>query len=657
MSEKRGCGQEQTLTGADAMADKAVDQNTTHHQLLTFHFTPTMARPDSRRDHPLAKGAPVVEETLTNPPSSHIAGIVLAALAIGAIGYTSAGFINSGIDKLLAPPTTPIESLSHPSNSVVNLGYASYRGLWNETVPGVISWLGVPYAQPPRRFRAAQPLDETPREHNVTDLVQYPPFCVQGWAPWASSEDRGGAGSEDCLAMNIYAPKTATNTSSLPVLVYIHGGGYHNGNPRAWPFDNWVERSSVPFVAVSIYYRLSSLGFLAAPEAPDKGVHAGEDPELLLNAGLHDQRLALKFIQRHIRSFGGDPGRIALIGQSAGAASIGSHIVAQNDNPNEKLFHRAILQSWYRAPLLNPAERKATWNHLTNRVGCSHWSWSISRSLQCLREVDHVKLIQAADEGMAKHPHNTDWMWQPVIDNRLFNDIPSRLIHTHPSIDVIVGHPTHDSVLRNAPFAQLARATYPTLTSRDVHMLENVYSQSNIDPDDVSEVAMSEAMFRCSSHFIGNTQGARVYAYRFDEPDPVNYARAGHSAENYILFEGTRTGSNGSTTFNPLTPPQRVLSDEVISYFVNFAATGSPNVPHSVTSDAQVTLAHAPDAHEHKSPNWPTYRTGKRIVFRAPAGGTGANRGVPGGSHIEELDEGEIARCRFWESLMSTIRV
>ncbi|CCO30558.1 hypothetical protein BN14_04588 [Rhizoctonia solani AG-1 IB] len=216
------------------------------------------------------------------------------------------------------------------------------------------------------------------------------------------AEDRGGAGSEDCLFVNIYVPKTATNTSSLPVLVYMHGGGYHNGNPRAWPFDNWVERSPTPFVAVSIYYRLSSLGFLAAPEAPDKGVHAGEDPELLLNAGLHDQRMALGFVQRHIRSFGGDPNRVTIMGQSAGAGSVGSHIVAQNDNPNEQLFHRAILQSWYRAPLLNPVERKAAWNYLTNRVGCSHWAWGVSRTLQCLREVDHVKLIQAADEGMAK---------------------------------------------------------------------------------------------------------------------------------------------------------------------------------------------------------------------------------------------------------------
>ncbi|KAF8717272.1 type-B carboxylesterase lipase family, partial [Rhizoctonia solani] len=618
-----------------------------------------MVQSRSGRDHPLAKGGSLFEETPTNPPPSHTAAIFLAALALGAAAYASAGFINSGIDRLLSSPVIPIADVpSHTSNNIVNLGYASYRGLRNETVPSVVSWLGVPYAQPPRRFRAAQPLDETPREHNLKDLVQYPPFCVQGWAPWAGAEDRGGAGSEDCLFLNIYAPNIATNTSSLPVLVYIHGGGYHlvsNGNPRAWPFDNWVERSSTPFVAVSIYYRLSSLGFLAAPEGPDKGVHAGEDPELLLNAGLHDQRMALRFIQRHIHSFGGDPKRVTIMGQSAGAGSVGSHIVAQNENPDEQLFHRAILQSWYRAPLLNPAGRKTVWNYLINRVGCSHWSWGLSRTLQCLREVDHVKLIQAADEGMAKHPKDTDWMWQPVIDNRMFNDIPSRLIRSRTPIDIIVGHPTHDSVLSHATFSELAKATYPKLSSADIRMLENTYSQTDIAPEDIPEVAMSEAMFRCSSHFIGNKQGPRVYAYRFDEPDPVNYACAGHSADNYIMFEGTR--SNGSVTFNPLAPSQRVLSDELISYFVKFAATGNPNAPHSMTGNVQATLAHASDAQEHISPIWPTYDTGKRIVFRAPEGGTGTSRGVPGATHIEEFDENEIERCKVWESLTEAIQI
>jgi hypothetical protein len=100
------------------------------------------------------------------------------------------------------------------------------------------------------------------------------------------------------------------------------------------------------------------------------------DPELLLNAGLHDQRLALKFIQKHIRAFGGDPERVTIMGQSAGAGSVGLHLVgtpmtrtslttshaftvlAKPQEPSERLFHRVILQSWYRPPVPLPADRK-----------------------------------------------------------------------------------------------------------------------------------------------------------------------------------------------------------------------------------------------------------------------------------------------------------
>lgn len=143
----------------------------------------------SGREHPFAKGSDAVEEAPRNPPPSHSAAIVLAALALGAAAYAGAGLVNSALDSLLTPPPTALTSTA-AVDPVVNLGYASYRGLLNDTVPNVVSWLGVPYAQPgaPRRFRAATPLDETPREHNVTDLFEYPPFCVQSWAPWVGRE-------------------------------------------------------------------------------------------------------------------------------------------------------------------------------------------------------------------------------------------------------------------------------------------------------------------------------------------------------------------------------------------------------------------------------------------------------------------------------------
>ncbi|ELU38655.1 COesterase domain-containing protein [Rhizoctonia solani AG-1 IA] len=541
------------------------------------------------REFPLAKGSPAVESTPRDPPASYSIGFLLGAIALGTASYVAKSHFSSIADSLSTRSPTLVPSFS-PSNTIVDLGYASYRGLLNDTVPDVVSWLGVPYGLPPRRFRAAQSLDETPQKHNITDLFEYPQPCVQGWAPEAGLDDRGGAGSEDCLKINIHAPKSANSSSSLPVLVYIHAViPTYIINDCHRPFDNWVQRSSTPFVAVSIYYRLSVLGFLAAPESPDKGVHAG------------DGRLALRFIQRHIRSFGGDPERVTIMGQSAGAGSVGLHLVGSFAN--------------------SPVHLPATWNFVTKYVGCSHWTWSILRTLQCLRDVDHVKLSQAADEGM-------------------FN------------------------VIALPPFEHWARATYPKLSSNDIRILENLYLQSGFSPENLTDAGLSEGLFKCGTYLMGNIYGSRVYTYRFDEPGPANPERADHCADNYILFEGTRVtlqnrpSSNGTTTFTPLTPPQRALSDELISHFITFAASGSPNVP---TSSNGPTSGFASKLNLNNAVGepkvWPDYTSGKRLVFRAEGSGTGTNKGTEGGSYIEELNGAEIQRCKTWETLASTIQV
>ncbi|KAG8689576.1 hypothetical protein FRC08_010881, partial [Ceratobasidium sp. 394] len=498
------------------------------------------------RDHPLSKGSHAVEDKPQNPPPSHSALFALGIFGITILSYLSHGHVNLFVASLFNP-TVP-EVIYHPAPApdippVVDLGYTSYRGLLNSSVPDVVSWLGVPYARPPRRFRAPQALDETPREHEIEDKQTYPDPCVQGWSPWIGLDDRGGAGTEDCLMLNIYAPRRFSSTSSYPVLVYIHGGGFHAGNPRTWPFDNWVQRSPTPFVTVSIYYRLSVLGFLASPDQPGKGVHAGPDPELLLNAALHDQRMALKFIQKHIRAFGGDPEQVTIMGQSAGATSVGLHLAAKPQEPNERLFHRTILQSWHRPPVPLPAERKAAWYHLTKSVGCSHWSWSTRRTLECLRQADVVKLIQAADEGMAKHLHDANWAWRPVIDGTLLPEYPSKLLQEKWHVDIIVGHTTNDTVTDGPgfdSFTSVARTAYPKLSVADVRRLERMYLDAGVAPEDVIGFGIGEANFRCATYVAGEIYGNRVYSYRFDEPDPINTKRAGHSADNWMLFEGTR---------------------------------------------------------------------------------------------------------------------
>lgn len=137
------------------------------------------------------------------------------------------------------------------------------------------------------------------------------------------------------------------------MLFYIHGGGkcfvgivcdcakrmiaYVYGNPRNWPFEHWINQSP-NVVIVSVYYRLDSFGFLTHPAFTysDSPGSLGDH-----NVGLHDQVLALRWVKENIAAFGGDPGKVTINGQSAGAGSVMIHLVARQ----EKLFHAAIIQS------------------------------------------------------------------------------------------------------------------------------------------------------------------------------------------------------------------------------------------------------------------------------------------------------------------------
>ena len=164
----------------------------------------------------------------------------------------------------------------------------------------------------------------------------------------------------------------------MPVLVYIHGGGYVYGNPRNWPFDHWIHQEP-HVVIVSVYYRLDSLGFLAHPaflKDPALGEH---------NVGFLDQIESLRWVQRHIEAFGGDPTRVTINGESAGGSSVELHIVAPQ---SAGLFSRAIAQSVYRTPLPTPDQMEVSIRiRVGNVLGAQVENSLCSTSLQNARAV------------------------------------------------------------------------------------------------------------------------------------------------------------------------------------------------------------------------------------------------------------------------------
>ncbi len=156
--------------------------------------------------------------------------------------------------------------------------------------------------------------------------------CAQGTSPWGTPSS-----SEDCLFLNIYVPVTTAGSQlwerKLPVMVWIHGGGFTGGNGAAYDPTGLVEEGNV--IVVTIDYRLSALGLFAHP-ALDSEHH------LLANYALMDQQLALKWLKRNIPGLGGDPDNITIFGESAGGISIYAHLVSPLASG---LFQKAIIES------------------------------------------------------------------------------------------------------------------------------------------------------------------------------------------------------------------------------------------------------------------------------------------------------------------------
>ncbi|CAE7198585.1 unnamed protein product [Rhizoctonia solani] len=223
-----------------------------------------------------------------------------------------------------------------------------------------------------------------------------------------------------------------------------------------------------------------------------------------------------------------------------------------------------------------------------------------------------------------------------VVDHTLLESNPASILKAIPGVDVIVGHTTADSSVAGISFEAAVNNKYPGLTVADIDTLKAMYVAAGIPEENMATFGLGEAVFRCGTHFLADMYGTRAHTYRWDEPDPGRPTSAEHASDNHILYDGLLTLSNGSVSFHALTPAQRGLSDETIAYFTSFCANAVPKAANTSSTS---------------HPLWPAHSSGKRIVFRAEGGGTGEIQGTPGASFLEELDRGEIERCKVWNSM------
>jgi para-nitrobenzyl esterase len=265
-----------------------------------------------------------------------------------------------------------------PSGAVVGTANGAVRGLANGAVD---EFLSIPYAAAPvgaLRWRPPQPAASWP---GVRDATQFAPHCPQPASPFGQASM-----SEDCLFLNVFTPGNQKPRSHNPVMVWIHGGALVTGESDDYNPAKLVEDG---VTVVTINYRLGALGFLAHPALADAKGQSGD-------YGLMDQQAALRWVQRNIASFGGNPHNVTVFGESAGGLSTLSQVASPQARG---LFDRAIVESGsYNLTQASLSSAEATGETFAANAGCA------SQTAACLRSLP-VSTILASENTAGYTPN------------------------------------------------------------------------------------------------------------------------------------------------------------------------------------------------------------------------------------------------------------
>ncbi|KAH7951951.1 hypothetical protein HPB52_015637 [Rhipicephalus sanguineus] len=298
----------------------------------------------------------------------------------------------AGLALLIAALCLVVGSAEDTKN-VIHTTSGDARGIIRSTTTGpVLTFLGIPFAEPPigeRRFKKPTPKQPWQGVLNATSL---PPMCPQIPARINSffAVTEADPVSEDCLFLNIFKPVRSSDSTSRPIVVYIHGGAFTFGGIAMKMFDASELAVRGDLVVVTIAYRLGPLGFLYIPGTEDAPG----------NMGLYDQQLAMQWVKDNARSLGGDPNAITAMGQSAGAISIGFHLSSPS---SAGVFQRAFMQSgspFIRAFVSSLAQAKARANMLTDYLDCKKRDsreLSGTEVVTCLRSKNVSDILEAAE--------------------------------------------------------------------------------------------------------------------------------------------------------------------------------------------------------------------------------------------------------------------
>jgi len=461
-----------------------------------------------------------------------------------------------------------------------------------QTKNGVLAFLGIPFAQPPKGdLRFAPPVEVTPWD-GVLAAKKSGPAAPQPSDPAAKFTQ-----DEDCLNLDIWTP--GVDGRKRPVIVYIHGGAFmldRSGEPT-YDGANISKRGDI--VLASINYRLGALGFLYLDAFGAEYKGSGSN-------GLLDQVLALRWVKNNIARFGGDPDNITVMGESAGAESI----FALMSMPQIKgLFQKAIAQS---GPFNMFRTREEAASLTADFMEICKKKYGVT-DVAGLRKLKPQELIDAQEDLIAKGSVLCPRIWMPVIDGTVIPKEPFAAIQDGAAAGIALLNGTNcdeycfwiqfKPSMQSEPLSQFF-SEIPWFASKLGDRKQEVmdfYNKRNPTPgSDKSSIPSSvayatDAMFLVPHIKASEAQAkhAKVWMYRFDwKSRAEEYLNACHGVELPFVFKTFDSGS-GCGLAGP-NPPMG-LSDAMQDAWISFARTGDPN---------------------HKGlPEWPAYEPAHRATM------------------------------------------
>jgi para-nitrobenzyl esterase len=430
----------------------------------------------------------------------------------------------------------------------------SSGGLRGVTSDGVESYRGVPYAAAPVGELRWTPPQPATAWKGVRDATKFQPMCPQ--PPFGDTPITQPM-SEDCLFLNIWTTPKA-EAGQKPVMVFIHGGAYEGGSGSDPLYDGSnLARKGV--VAVTLNYRLGTLGFLAHP-----ALSAASPEHASGNYGMLDQIAALKWVQKNIGSFGGDPSQVTIFGESAG----GNAVMMLMASPLAKgLFSKVIAQSpvgGYRIPLLAEAEAMGA------QLG----------AIKMLRALPADKLLAFNTKLRPRTPPLAPkTLPGPVLDNHFLTQQPAK--HLANPVPLIIGSNADEGAMFAPETTARTKAAFDLGVTQVFGPLAAqalaLYSPKS-DSDVMRQNAelVSDGLFNAAARYLASqvaAAGQPVYRYVFS-PDMAGRAPL-HSDELRYVF-GT-THLPGYTGLPAADDQDRGISTLMMNAWVHFAKTGSPS--------------------------------------------------------------------------------